>query len=215
MMKGLLLKDFYNLSRNIKFMLGMMVIFSVGLIAIDMEGVSSLIVMWGVLSSMQVVTTFSFDEMTKWTTFAMTLPVTRRELVRSKFLMHLILSVCSVGITFFIGAIASVVQHTFTVTAMQELLVVAVAGLAVAIFTGGLSIPLLLKFGVERARIIAGLVFTVPMCVGIGITTYLPTHILQNMQTIIPIGFLILAFIWEYAMYLISCQIFVKKDLTQ
>lgn len=215
-MKGLILKDFYNLSKNIKLMLGMMVLFGVAFTATGMES-SAYVVMWGMLLSIQVVTSFTFDEMSKWTSFAMTMPVTRKEYIRSKFLLHLLLIVCGYLVSLCICILSMAIQRTMTTASILGLLTAILPSMAIALFAGGLSIPLLLKFGTERTRIISILLFIIPVFIGIGLLSSIDLELLKHMQRFILFLLYaapILALICEYIMYWISCKLFAKMDLT-
>lgn len=215
-MKGLILKDLFNLSKNIKLLLGMIVIFAVAFTAAGMDN-ASYIVLWGMLLSMQVITSFSFDEMSKWTPFAMTMPVTRKEYIRSKFLLHLLLVAGGhlVSLAVCLGSMA--VMHTITAAAVQSLMMVTLPGIALTLFTGGASIPLLLKFGAERSRILSILLCIIPACIGISLAGAFDPAMLYNAWRYL-VGVLyaapVLALIWEWGMYLLSCRLFAQSDLT-
>ena len=50
---------------------------------------------------MMIVTTFSFDDNSKWTRYAMIMPVSKKELVGGKFIVLAIF--CAVGSSFWTG----------------------------------------------------------------------------------------------------------------
>ena len=100
-MKSLILKDLYNIGHNMKSMLLVLVILAVGLIS--SAGTESYVVASGVICGTMVITTFSFDNMSKWPRYAMIMPVSRKDLVASKFIVLLIFAVG--------GAIAGLVNR--------------------------------------------------------------------------------------------------------
>ena len=85
--KGLILKDIYNIRRNVKMLVLMLVIF--GVIFIPQGGGAALIPIYVLLCSMMVVTTISFDDLAKWDKYALTMPVSRNDMVLSLSLIHI------------------------------------------------------------------------------------------------------------------------------
>lgn len=77
-MKSLVLKDLFNIGHNAKSMLFILVVFAVALI--PFSGVEGYIFVCAILCSMMIVTTFSFDDSSKWTRYAMIMPVSKKEL---------------------------------------------------------------------------------------------------------------------------------------
>lgn len=75
-MKSLILKDLYNIGHNAKSMLFILVIFAVAFI--PTSGVEGYIFMCAILCSMMIVTTFSFDDTSKWTRYAMITPISKK-----------------------------------------------------------------------------------------------------------------------------------------
>ena len=84
-MKSLVLKDLFNIGHNAKSMLFILVVFAVALI--PFSGVEGYIFVCAILCSMMIVTTFSFDDSSKWTRYAMIMPVSKKELVAGKFMV--------------------------------------------------------------------------------------------------------------------------------
>lgn len=92
-MKSLVLKDLFNIGHNAKSMLFILVVFAVALI--PFSGVEGYIFVCAILCSMMIVTTFSFDDSSKWTRYAMIMPVSKKELVAGKFMVLAIF--CAIG----------------------------------------------------------------------------------------------------------------------
>ena len=95
-MKSLVLKDLFNIGHNAKSMLFILVVFAVALI--PFSGVEGYIFVCAILCSMMIVTTFSFDDSSKWTRYAMIMPVSKKELVAGKFMVLAIF--CAIGSLF-------------------------------------------------------------------------------------------------------------------
>ena len=75
-MKSLVLKDLLNIGHNAKSMLFILLVFAIALI--PFSGVEGYIFVCAILCSMMIVTTFSFDDNSKWTRYAMIMPVSRK-----------------------------------------------------------------------------------------------------------------------------------------
>lgn len=85
-MKGLLYKEFCLLRKNLLFLLGMIVFFSA---AFSIGGINTaILIMWSMLVGMQAINSFSLDEMANWNQTAMTMPLTRKQIVQEKFLLQ-------------------------------------------------------------------------------------------------------------------------------
>ena len=86
-MKSLILKDIYNIMHNMKALVLMLFIFL--FITIPQGGAAAYVITCCILCAMMVVTTFSFDENAKWEKYAMIMPISRKDLVLSKFVILL------------------------------------------------------------------------------------------------------------------------------
>lgn len=215
-MKSLILKDLYNIGHNAKSMLFMLIMFAV--IIIPSSGVQGYIFVSAILCSMMIVTTFSFDGNSKWTRYAMILPVSKKDLVFGKFIVLAIF--CVIGSLFgmTLGAIAGVIMKkiSFDVGGIFELLFLALIACVISLVTGSVSIPLVFKFGAEKARVL--LVVSVLLPLGICFGIY---QILIMLGVVITDQFVfvllccspLIALVWCYVMYQISYRIFVNQEL--
>ncbi|MGN1403645.1 MAG: ABC-2 transporter permease [Ruminococcus sp.] len=218
-MKGLLLKDFYNLRKNGIFLLVTLICFGfVG--ALGGVG-ASFVIMWGLISSMQIVSTFTFDEAVKWNSFGMTMPVIRKELVGAKFIVQCCLTIFGVGVTLLVTLLTSACMQKLTGAMLQEILLLSWLGFWAIIFLGGLSVLLLFQFAAEHARVIASLVFAVPVGASFALMNYFSPASTQTseagfsavMYVVLLAGIPAVVLVWEFVMYRISCRVFAKKDL--
>lgn len=96
--------------------------------------------------------TLSFDERSKWDSRALTMPVTRVQLVLSRYVMSLLagLVLCGLG-----AAVIAVLDGPENVVSSLGFYLLGVLMLAIAM-------PLMLKLGVEKARILVALCYLVP-----------------------------------------------------
>lgn len=215
-MKSLVLKDLLNIGHNAKSMLFILLVFAVALI--PFSGVEGYIFVCAILCSMMIVTTFSFDDNSKWTRYAMIMPVSKKELVGGKFVVLAIF--CAIGSLFglVIGFIGGFITQkiTFDLSGIVELLVLTLLAWAISFIYGSLSIPLVFKFGAEKGRMLLLVSFLIPagicfgiyqlfMLLGIELTDMLVIWLLCCSP--------IITLVWFCIMYKISYRVFIKKEL--
>lgn len=159
-MKGLILKDLYNIGHNAKTMLLVLVV--LGVCLAPTTGLTGYQTTCALMCAMMVVTTFSFDDMAGWMSYALVLPVSRREIVWAKYLVLAIF--CTVG-DLLGGAAGALVMVLLgqPLPPLGEMAALLLFGWALAYLTGSASIPLLLRFGAEKARIILVGAFMIPV----------------------------------------------------
>jgi ABC-2 type transport system permease protein len=215
-MKSLILKDLYNIGHNFKSMFLMLLVFAI--IFIPSSGPETYIIVCGILCSMMVITTFSFDDSSKWTKYAMIMPVSKKDMVVSKFIILLIFSTIGVVSGLFIGSVGAIITHKIDLNmeSIITLLFMTLVGLVVAVTFGSMSIPLLFKFGAEKARTLSLISFLLPtgICfIGYQLLMLLGVSITDHLIFILLCCSPIVALIWNYVMYKISYIIFSKKEL--
>lgn len=215
-MKSLILKDLYNIGHNVRSLLISFAIMAVAFI--PTSNLAGFIVMCAVVCSMWISTTFAFDDYSKWTRYAMIMPVSRKDLVVGKFIVLAIFSVIGSGLGFVVSFIATLAigKITFDPAEILELLLVSIAALAISLIIGSISIPLMFKFGAEKARLLLMVSILIPMIICFGIYRLFGLYF-EGLSDQLVITLLccspIFALIWCYVMYQISYRIFVKKEL--
>ena len=138
-MKSLVLKDLFNIGHNAKSMLFILVVFAVALI--PFSGVEGYIFVCAILCSMMIVTTFSFDDSSKWTRYAMIMPVSKKELVAGKFMVLAIF--CAIGSLFglIIGFIGGLITHKIVldIVGIGELLFLTLVAWVISLIFGSIN----------------------------------------------------------------------------
>lgn len=216
-MKSLVLKDLYNIGHNSKTMIFMLLLFAC--IFIPSSGTETYIIMSGILCSMMIITTFSFDETSNWTKYAMIMPVSRKDVVAGKFIVLFIFSAIGVINGLVIGFIGGILTHRVDYSSLTDivtLFAVMLAGLIVAVILGSISIPLMFWFGAEKARMLTLVSFFLPALLFFGIyklLVFLGITITQEFLFILLCCSPLIALAWNYLMYKISCSIFSGKEL--
>lgn len=214
-MKSLILKDLLNIGHNAKSMFFMLLVFSC--ITIPQGGVEKCIVASGILCSMMVITTFSFDDQSKWTKYAMIMPVSKRDYVISKFIVLAIFSLIGVFAGAVMGTIGGLLLHKISSFSSFLMSLGALAiGFTIADIFGSVSIPLLFKFGAEKARMMTLIAFVVPVIICYGayqLLIVLGIPFTTKLSIILLLASPAITVIWNYIMYKISYWIFDNKEL--
>lgn len=146
-MKSLILKDYYNIKNHIRQFLVVMAL--MGLSLFPSLGAEGFIVCCAIMTTMLTVTTFSIDERCMWEKYALIMPVSRKDYVRSKYIISWIFGGCGLAI----GGLSSLIFGSKEMQPMAILLSV-MTGIALNLIATSIFIPCILRFGSENARII-------------------------------------------------------------
>ena len=106
-MKGLLLKDFYIIRSGLLILLLTFVFVGAGMSFLISPWV--LIVIFTVTLSFQSAVTVQTDKSSQWDRFSVTLPVSRKQTIASKYVMYILLSLAGLAI----GAVISIICAWF------------------------------------------------------------------------------------------------------
>ena len=214
-MKSLVLKDLYNIGHNAKSLVFMLIVLTVAIV--PTSGVGGYLVMCTILCSMMTVTTFTFDDMASWTPYALVMPVTRKAVVLAKYVVLAVFSTAGVAFGLVTGGIMGAVMGAYTsgVSAIAELAVTALVGWAVSFGTGSMTIPLVFRFGAERARILLILSYLIPgalFAAVYGLMEMTGLSLSHGMLTALLCASPLAALAWGGVMYQIACGIFARKE---
>ena len=148
-MKALLIKDLLTLKGQAKSLLLVLAVWFV-ISFINGSGLffTSLSVIYGMLLPL---TTLSIDEKSRVEGYMMTMPVTRAELALSRYALGLLgllaLGVLGVGASLVIG------------DSLKEALGASIACFCIAVLLLGVTLPLVYKFGTDKARVISIVIY--------------------------------------------------------
>lgn len=222
-MKGLLLKDLLNLS-SYKTTLFVIVLFC-GIAIVGTEAFSTASCVICVIVGMIALSTFNYDESSKSSKYILSLPVTKKEIVLSKY----VFAVSSVLLGGLIGFLLSVllvpVLNSFRseskiVLDFSELFISTIGGMFAISLIQAIQIPCIYKYGAERGRV-QMFVFIFLIVILITLIGALLNHFAVSISTQEVESFcnrygillLVLAMLVFYSIsYFISYQIFQKKD---
>lgn len=159
-MKGLIIKDILNLRKSFKttlLMVGFFTIFAYGT-----NNPSYIISMVVLILTMMSITSMAYDDMAKWDRYALAMPISRKDIVMSKYILSILLSIVSIIISFIIAYVLILPRSNM---GKIELLLVTYAVFTISILFVSITLPLIYKFGVERTRLITMGIFAIPVAI--------------------------------------------------
>jgi hypothetical protein len=216
-MKGLILKDFVNLKKNAKIMAVLAVFY--GIMALTMKDTGFFSAIFTMLFAILTLSLYSYDDMAKWDAFALTMPVSKENIVQGKYIMMLLLT--------FIGFAFSLLFSVFThlsvksESLMSDIQNCGIAA-AVVIFFYSITIPIITKMGVEKARLIFFMVYFIPFLLATMLKKIanegqftIPKGVLGILNTAAEYAYVIIPLVLAAALlisYKISVRIYQKKE---
>ena len=210
-MKGLLIKDLLVLKKTGVIFVVLTGLYLVMNVFMDTDMGPMLTFVCGLLA----ISTFAYDEQAKWDACALSMPLTKRDMVRAKYALALILG--------FIGAVLGSVVGIgrgliLGLMDWQGFLVSAGIAVCASFLFNSLTIPMLYKFGAEKSRLIMIACYALPL---VGISLLLNS--LENtpggaarIQALMDLAAWLLPLLTLAALalsYRISLVIFRKKDV--
>ena len=203
MIKALLFKDINALKRYARLLLVMAVVCSF----LFKDQGSALIVM--IYSASLMLTTMAIDEREHFLRRAISASGRKKEIVGEKYILLLML----VGIAGVLSVILEYIMALFyhRPLAWDGVAMEILTGFAITSFSGSTTIPLTLKFGSEKARIILLLCYMVPavfviwLFSSIDITLSLPLIIIATV---------LFSVLCNIVSFLVSLRLLAKKDFS-
>ncbi len=206
-MKGLIKKDLLVIKGNIKHLILIVLIFC----SLSLDGNNMFYYIPSFVSVMLFITSFSYDEYSKWDSYLITLPKGRINAVKAKYLTS-ILIICWANLLTYIGALLiGKLTNSLDISIINNSLIGSLFG---ALLVIALSLPLIFKYGVEKGRIfLIVIIFGFSFLIGLISKLFVIPEYLKNLDktyggyliTIIIILFLVIS-------YFISKKIYQKKE---
>lgn len=152
-MKGLILKDFYLL-KQLKTTFGIMFILSIIVLFANEKGdtLQFIIGYMTMIGAMSVVNTISYDETNNSNLFLMTLPISKKLYTIEKYCFGTIIGIIFWAISLVITTIFIIIKQVDII--WIEYLIISVSLLGLLFILLSMMIPIELKFGAEKGRII-------------------------------------------------------------
>ncbi len=156
-MKGLLLKDFCILKKQIKLMVVFVIFYAIWAVAAKMPTMMGTMVI--LLSIMMPISSMSYDEAGQWYRYAFSLPIPRRTLVLSKYVLGFLVSLGGLVVS----AIGNIIILALTngENALESWLTI-IGFLELGVIFLSIIIPILFKYGVEKGRLFIVVIAVIP-----------------------------------------------------
>lgn len=206
------MKDILNLKNYVKQLCIILIFFTVNSIVLkNPEFAGSMCIF---LCSMIVVTSISYDEYTNWNKYALTMNISRQDIVLSKYILLIMSSLLG----FILGFISLLVLRAISNQNIDihEIMILNITFLSVAVLLYSIIIPIIFKLGMEKARIIMVAVFFIPSIIGYFSIEFLNKMNIPmpNLETLIDKFYIlpILAIIVVFISFKSSLSIFNKKE---
>ena len=217
-MKGLIIKDLCVLKNQMKTLLLVLAFFII--FAILNEDASFILFLVPFYMIMILITTFNYDEFNKWDSYCNSLPLSRKEIVKSKYILFNVTSL----IVLIVGILASFIIPNFIENTTFESLFASIIGIAFGIcLVISLLIPFYYKFGANKGRIMLFLCIVI-LALVIGVISSLDifnNRELMNLLNqfndlslgVITLFLIILTVIIMTISYCISVRVYKNKEL--
>ena len=220
--KGLLLKDLYvfrNFKGNIIFSIFMFIfLIFIGSLRMDMFTIGSILFL--IFFGMNSISSFSYDENADADKYLLSLPITRKEVVFSKYLFVFLNSFISLLAGIFVSFLITLFVRGNIEDIGTSLRICFIVFTSVS-FLMCSNVPCIYKWGVEKGRmqsviIPALFVFVLGMFGSLLLLLFPGLYLNVNLEylfKISPFICLILNILFYVVSYLISYKIYVKKEI--
>ena len=173
---GLMLKDIYNLKKSLKIFI-IFILFYGGFALLSQQ--SSLVVaLMTTISIMLPVSAFSYDHACHWTDYALTLPVSRRQMITARYAFSCI---SAVGCHLILIPVLFIASRMGSDDAMETMAAIPVT-LGVIFLILAVSNGAIYRFGPERGRFVLFAVCMIPVAVALTASRILPLSVFQSIR---------------------------------
>ena len=205
-MIGLLMKDILNLRKQGK-VLGLLFVFYL-VMALSSDNPYMFLSIVSLLMVMLTMTSMAYDERSHWERYALTMPVSRKTLVLSKYLLGFLLMLAA-------GLLNILFLLIVSKETIAESVVYTLGVMGIALFFMSLILPILFRYGVEKGRLLMmAVLFTPTLLVVLGARMGLIIPEVPQVKPIMVGMFLaLLVLLVALSSILLSVKIFENKAL--
>ncbi|MCD2492076.1 ABC-2 transporter permease [Lacrimispora sp. NSJ-141] len=206
-MKGLLLNDFLTMRKVMALYFGILILYyALGIFGKGLAGVQIFAVFF---SAMLVIYSFSYEEKSGWNSYVNVLPVSRAQVVLSKYILSLIAMGAAAGG----GALIQTVINLKNRVQPENGLWISIIAFCVASLFLSLIIPILFKMGAEKGRIILVVIFLIPFMITMLVkkTGIKLAFTIQDLLAMIPLIVLCVV-IFMILSCMVTLRIYGKKE---
>lgn len=202
-MKGLLLKDYY-LIKSVLYII--LVVFAV--VGIGMSFLTSiwvLTVIAAVMLGMISVTTINMDKNSGWRKVSVVLPVSKKAIMDSKYILYLLFSGTGLLLGIILGVIVSLFKGQFD---YHSMMLFATVGIAMTLLSGSMTIPCTFLFSEEKSMLVLIIAYPLSAMVFVGAALLIDNKLIAC--GIVTIAGIMLYFI----SWIISRKYIVNRDIS-
>ena len=156
-MKGLIIKDILNLKRSLGSIVAILIFYI--FLAYNSGDPSMLIGMVVFLLAMMTITSISYDDMAKWDKLALAMPISRKTIVLSKYVLSLLLIATGIFLSTTISYIIILINSDI---GLPQLLLTSYIIFFLSTIFISIVLPLIFRFGVEKSRLMMMTVIGIP-----------------------------------------------------
>jgi len=218
--KGLIIKDLSQLKSYKRTLIIFIAIFVLtGIAQENTKGIGNMLVIMLTLGfGMFSIASFNYDEQAKADRYILTFPLTKKEIVISKYILV-------IGSTIIGAIVGTIISFAILfiinkeIPNIQELIAIALGGILGLGIVEGIQIPCIYKWGAEKGRIqlfivVAAVALFVTGIFYIGKDIQLPMNsILNIINSLLPIILILATAIIYYISYRIAYKIYSKKEV--
>lgn len=210
-MKSLLIKEFYNIKDTMKTNILIMLVLSI--FSVLKNGSAAIMPITVIGMSTLIVPSMRAEKEKDWNKFELTMPINRREIVASKYILYLLL--CLMGLI--LGAIVNVCGMVFSqLSSFDNIDIYLYISMIIALVSGSILIPLVYKLGVDKSETLSLVCYSIPIAILVGLLLYLKEriHTLEIIShlRIWLILILVAMFVIFFISGVISYKIYKKKQ---
>lgn len=213
-MKGLLRKEWYILAKQMRFWIILILIYSALSVTVDW-GSGMMSAMVCVVLFTAPMSLFTQDRMSHWDAFAAALPNGRRAAVKARYLFTLVLALFCIVLVMACSALLYLLNLAENVN-WAELLVTGGLSVFLSLFFISILMPLLYRFGPDKARVMIIIVYLFVFLGVIGFFTLLPEGAVDNLDVkfylLLPVVLLVVLVAALCLSYRISLAIHQKQE---
>lgn len=211
-MSGLLVKEYYTLRRYLKQYILLFIFF--GVVSVYLDSAIYFQAMVTMSMCMLVFTGMSYDAVAGWDKFVMTMPVSRKDVVLSKYASCVIYAVGAIAVSTIFSVIINSI-HPMENSSLILMAAMAATLLCLIFIIYSILLPMIFKLGVEKTRILMIAVIMIPVFLILGAADYLPetvSNFIEQHAAIFGAAGVIMSVLIYFVSYFISVSIFGKKE---
>ena len=155
--------------------------------------------------------TFSLDDAAKWDTYVLTAPGTKRRVVLAKYCSTFLMTIMGAALSVIIALVALLIRHE---TWSSEITFSFLASIGITLCLNAFLLPLVYRFGTDRARIFLMLLIFIPIGVVVLLKTSFPTlpFFNENALLYVLLSLPLVGIFLSALSYFISRAIYARKE---